>query len=64
VLFVRAWWSWLARSASVECGVGSVIVVHGGYYHRPRSRGEELLAVSWRMEAFCVVGGEELLAVS
>jgi len=54
----------LARSGLVECGVGSVIVVHGGYYHRPRSRGEELLAVSWRMGAFCVVGGEELLAVS
>jgi hypothetical protein len=30
----------------------------------PRWRGEELLAVGRRMRAFCVVGGEELLAVS
>lgn len=27
-------------------------------------KGGELLAVGWRMGAFCVVGGEELLAAS
>jgi hypothetical protein len=27
-------------------------------------KGGELLAVGWRMGAFCVVSGEELLAVS
>jgi len=48
----------------VESGVGSAIVVHGGCRCWPWWRGEELLAVSWRMRAFCVAGGEELLAVS